>query len=107
MLVEQSGTGDLVAFVVRYMSCSACHHAYSADDVAVTRRSAGVWLLAATCPACHHPQEISAFDRLPYTQIPALGMASPPPLTPQDVLDWAAYLDQFKGDFTALLAPAG
>ena len=103
MLAEQPGTRDLIAFVARYMTCSACHHAYSADDVAVIRHSAGLWVLSATCPACAHSHTFTAFDRPPYTQMPDMGATARQPLSDQDVRDWAAFLEQFDGDLSALL----
>lgn len=106
MLAEQPGTRDLIAFVSRYMTCSACHHAYSADDVAVLGYNAGFWVLAATCPACHHERAVTAYDRPPYTQIPEMGVSSVPPLSVEDVEDWAQFLEQFTGDLTDLLHTA-
>lgn len=104
MLVEQPGTGDLVAFVTRYLPCSACQHAYSAGDVAVLRHSAGSWVLSATCPVCHHNSTFSAFDRLPYTHLPGMGAVHSSPLSQDDVQTWADFLVRFQGDLSDLLA---
>lgn len=103
MLAEQPGTRDLVAFVTRYMTCSACHHAYSADDVIVLGHNAGFWILSATCSVCHHERPITAFDSPPYRQMPQMGTVSVPPLSVEDVEDWARFLEQFTGDLNDLL----
>lgn len=104
MLVEQSGAGDLVAFVTRYMPCSVCQHAYSADDVAVLRHSAGSWVLSATCPVCHHNSTFSAFDHPPYTHLPDMGAVRLRPLSEDAVRTWADFLERFQGDLSTLLA---
>lgn len=106
MLADPPGTRDLIAFVTRTMTCNACHHAYNADDVAVTRHNAGFWILSATCPACHHQRAITAFDHPPYMQLPDMGAVSLPPLSVADVDDWARFLTQFSGDLTDLLHSA-
>ena len=103
MLAEQPGTRDLIAFVARYMTCSACHHAYGADDVAVDRYSAGFWILSATCPACGQSRTFTAFDRPPYTQMPDMGMTNLQPLNDADVGEWAAFLAHLDGDLIELL----
>lgn len=105
MLAEQPGARDyLIAFVARYMTCNACQHAYSADDVTVDRYSAGFWILSATCPACGHSHTFTAFDRPPYTRMPDMGMTDLPPLNDADMSEWADFLEHFDGDLTELLS---
>ncbi len=104
MLAEHSGTRDLIAFVVRHVSCSVCNHAYAADDVAIVRHSAESWVLAATCPSCHTERLITAFDRPPYALLPHMGMGILPPITQAEVDEWARFLAHFRGDLKALLA---
>ena len=90
--------GSLIAFVMRHVRCAACGASYRLEDVHVEAHQGAEWLLQATCATCATRQVIHAFDTPPYQRLTL------PPLTGDDVRDWAQWLAGFTGDFRDLLA---
>ena len=102
MAVDARGNSEIIAFVVRRMTCHECGEAYRTGDVRVVLYDGERWLLSATCPACGAEQPVVAYDHPPYLLLhPAHGLAESP-ITPEEVQEWHDFLAAFEGDINAL-----
>lgn len=104
MSIEYSGTGELVAYVLRHMTCPYCGASYESDNVRVAQRHEVEWTLAATCVFCHAEHTIAAYDSPPYAQLQAASPTPPSVVTKEVVDGWATFLAAFSGDVYDLFA---
>ena len=90
---------ELIAYVIRYMTCVDCGESYGVDDVQVVLHADFQWDLVATCPVCAADRVVTAYDHPPYERLRARMV----PLTHNDVQEWREFLAVFAGDLYDLL----
>ncbi len=95
---------DLIAYVLRAMTCDGCGCDYSTDDIRVVFHRDAQWELTATCPTCRATRVVTAYDRPPYHDLRSGGDVVPSEVTRDEVTAWTAYLTEFSGDMFDLLA---
>jgi hypothetical protein len=106
MISEQAGDKEVIAYVVRHMTCETCRTPYQPDNVQVVLRESGQWALVATCPSCRAERVVRAYDRPPYAHLlKDVLPVVPSKITEDDVDQWAAFLETFTGDMYDLIAP--
>jgi hypothetical protein len=115
----QTTEARVVRFLVDHARCTDCGGQYHLDDVYIlANREDRVWDLAAVCHDCHTLSLIRAIVRTPVgrERVPAPVLVAVTELTPaeqshfgdltpvdsDDVLDVAAFLSDFDGDFRGL-----
>lgn len=104
MEIQQEGSRDVIAFVVRHVACTACGEAYAEDNVSVVLHNDQQLVLEARCEACQAQQVVTAYDRPPYKQLHRAEPVVPAVVTQDDVDGWSTFLDDFAGDVYDLLA---
>jgi hypothetical protein len=106
MISEQAGDKEVIAYVVRHMTCEVCCTPYQAENVQVALREGGQRALVATCPSCHAERVVRAYDHPPYVHLlKDISLVVPSKITQDDVDQWAAFLANFTGDMIDLIAP--
>lgn len=113
----------------RMERCIVCHHQFHSDDITVISREREMWTMLVECTDCHarnfvaavlndgDPEEAQlALRRLSeqavraneetgsldiVTEVPFVDQGEP--VTASDVVDMYQFLDEFDGDFKALL----
>lgn len=103
MPIDDRGNSDIIAFVVRCMTCHHCGESYQADDVKVALDDGVQRILTAICPVCGTEQQITAYDRPPYYQLHPAARVDPSPITEAEVAAWEQFLVSFHGDVWDLL----
>ena len=115
--MDESTSERVVRFLVDHARCSECRGAYLVENVHVLHQTGDrVWDLAAVCQQCYGLALIRAVVRSEDGRIhtePAGEMTTAElrrfqrlrPIDRDDVLDVAAFLAGFDGDFARLFEP--
>lgn len=91
--------GELIAYVIRHLTCGDCGESYGVDDVQVMLHADFQWDLVATCPVCAADRVVTAYDFPPYERLRARMV----PLTRDDVREWRVFLAAHAGDMHDLI----
>ncbi len=103
--IEEAGSGELIAYIVRHIVCENCSAPYTPDSVVVARRSGPALLWLATCPACQAEHTITTYDdQMPWEDLHPDNREIPGKITPAWADEWHSFLEDFRGDCYDLLA---